>query len=64
MTHVYKIHKRDPNFPATIINKIEEFLSKPNMTATRRNRLISVSSFQTTMMSSRTLTSMSKSLPR
>ncbi|KAJ4147657.1 hypothetical protein LMH87_002165 [Akanthomyces muscarius] len=27
MTHVHKIHKRDPNFPATIVNKIEEFLN-------------------------------------
>ena len=28
MTQVHKIHKRDPNFPIAIINKIEEFLGK------------------------------------
>ncbi|XWX02244.1 hypothetical protein V2A60_010279 [Cordyceps javanica] len=26
MTHVYKIHRRDPNFPASAIDKIEQFL--------------------------------------
>ena len=28
MTQVYKIHKRDPNFPIAIISKIEDFLGK------------------------------------
>lgn len=28
MTHVYAVHKRDPNFPFTVIHKIEEFLSE------------------------------------
>jgi len=27
MTQVHKMHVRDPNFPMTIIEKIEEFLS-------------------------------------
>ncbi|KAJ6782229.1 hypothetical protein PWT90_08857 [Aphanocladium album] len=33
MSHVYKIHRRDPNFPATIIEKIEEFLNNEDIFA-------------------------------
>lgn len=28
MEKVYKLHKRDPNFPLSVINKIEAFLSR------------------------------------
>ncbi len=29
MLQVYKLHHRDPNFPQTILERIEEFLRKP-----------------------------------
>ena len=29
MTQVHQMHARDPNFPITIIQKIEDFLGMP-----------------------------------
>lgn len=40
MTHVYKIHKRDPNFPASAIERIEEFLSTLAFTSIHAHSLI------------------------
>ncbi|OAA64789.1 Oligopeptide transporter OPT superfamily [Cordyceps fumosorosea ARSEF 2679] len=31
MTQVYKLHRRDPNFPQTILERIEEFLQNDNV---------------------------------
>lgn len=33
MTQVYALHKRDPNFPLSVIDKIELFLGKPSSRA-------------------------------
>lgn len=30
MTRVYKIHQRDPNFPATVLAKIQQLLGTPH----------------------------------
>lgn len=32
MTRVYKIHRRDPNFPATVLAKIQQLLGMPSST--------------------------------
>lgn len=29
MSQVYTLHRKDPNFPITIINRIKEFLGMP-----------------------------------
>jgi hypothetical protein len=29
MSQVYALHRKDPNFPITIINRIKEFLGMP-----------------------------------
>lgn len=70
MTQVYKIHKRDPNFPDTVLHRIEEFLStsRPQIDGCLQTAFLGhvliTSSQQTMMMSMKTLKSMNISSMR
>ncbi|ATY60958.1 Oligopeptide transporter OPT superfamily [Cordyceps militaris] len=52
MTHVYKIHRRDPNFPASVIDMIDEFLTDDDIfkNPARHAALIAAMKIQTALL--------------